>query len=138
MSLVAALIGGTTLAIASIVGMPESEPVKSSDPFLQGDILQLVDAHGRAVAPAYGVIINADCDLAHCKIDGVVAYLPLFPFETYFRPFGYLITLRQDGTRSLTQFNPDAELLKLVRTYVVGCSRRSPPTSRLSWPLHTA
>jgi hypothetical protein len=67
--------------------MEETEIPLHNDPFLQGDIVRLMDNDERAVDPGFGIIINADCDLAHCKIDGVVSYLPLFPFDDYFRRF---------------------------------------------------
>ena len=34
-----------------------------------------------------GVIINADCDLAHGKLDGVFAYLPIYSFREFFSHF---------------------------------------------------
>ena len=67
--------------------MQETESVKPTDAFLQGDIMRIVDANEDPSMPPYGIVINADCDLAHCKIDGVVSYIPLFPFETYFATF---------------------------------------------------
>jgi hypothetical protein len=67
--------------------MQESEQVNPSDPFLQGDIIEVVDQKGEQIAPYYGIIINADCDLAHCKIDGVISYVPIFPFSVYFENF---------------------------------------------------
>ncbi|MBR0984578.1 hypothetical protein [Bradyrhizobium liaoningense] len=42
---------------------------------------------GQAADPAYGLIINADCDLVHCKIDGVVSYLPVYSFSYFFERF---------------------------------------------------
>jgi hypothetical protein len=67
--------------------MQETEFVRPTDAFLQGDILRIVDTNENPSMPPYGIVINADCDLAHFKIDGVVSYIPLFPFETYFAAF---------------------------------------------------
>lgn len=53
----------------------------------QGDILAL-DGFGDAPSsPAYGIVINADCDLAHGKTDGVIAILPVYTFERYLEAF---------------------------------------------------
>jgi hypothetical protein len=67
--------------------MQETELAGPAESFLQGDILEMVDEHGERADPPYGIVINADCDLAHCKIDGVISYIPVFPFETYFVKF---------------------------------------------------
>jgi hypothetical protein len=67
--------------------MQETESVSPAEPFSQGDVVRIVDADGNRADPPYGIIINADCDLAHCKIDGVVAYVPVFPFLAYFEKF---------------------------------------------------
>ena len=67
--------------------MQETEIAHPADPFQQGDIIRLIDSDEKNSDPAFGIIVNADCDLAHCKIDGVVSYLPLFSFDFYFQQF---------------------------------------------------
>jgi hypothetical protein len=66
--------------------MVETEAALSAAPFLQGDIIRLT-RNNELSDPAYGIIINADCDLAHCRIDEVVSYLPIYPFSYYFERF---------------------------------------------------
>ena len=86
--------------------MSETELAHPTDPFLQGDIIRLVDRDERDADPAYGIIINADCDLAHCKIDGVVSYLPLFSFDYYFQTFwipAYIAERKYELLQSVAQ-----------------------------------
>ena len=83
--------------------MQETQVTGPTEAFLQGDIIQVVDAQGNGVDPPYGIIINADCDLAHCKIDGVVAYIPLFPFEAYFEKF-WIPTFVDSRRRDIAEF----------------------------------
>jgi hypothetical protein len=76
---------------ASTVGQMStpSETIRTSDEkeLRQGDIL-LLDGFGSAPAsPSYGIIINADCDLANGKTDGVIAILPVYTFERYLEAF---------------------------------------------------
>ncbi len=68
--------------------MAETESPSIDSEFRQGDIIQIFRAsqQGEAV-PELGVVINADCDLMHCKIDGAISYLPTFDFRTYFGNF---------------------------------------------------
>lgn len=63
--------------------MEETELVPSGIKFRQGDILKLHSAPHAS----YGVIINADCDLANDKIDGFVAYVPLYTFQDFIDRF---------------------------------------------------
>ena len=67
--------------------MQETERVKPGDDFRQGDILRLEDGPDRLRLSELGIIINADCDLVHGKLDGVIAYLPVYPFHTYLARF---------------------------------------------------
>lgn len=50
----------------------------------QGDIIHLV---GSPDSPRLGVIINADCDLANRKTDGVISFLPIYGLSEYLRKF---------------------------------------------------
>lgn len=65
----------------------ETEPAPLAEEFKQGDILRFIDRDDGSSYPRWGVIINADCDLAHCRIDGVVSYLPMYPFKDYLTQF---------------------------------------------------
>lgn len=65
--------------------MDESFRCSDQSPIRQGDIF-VFDGPDRS-APEYGVVINADCDLAHGKIDGVIAFLPVYPFRSYLERF---------------------------------------------------
>lgn len=97
----------------------ETEPVQPSDPFHQGDVLKIMHSNAPATDPPYGVIINADCDLAHCKVDGVVSYLPLFPFESYFRKFWVPVYIQdrkidlQESIKNLCSFE-DQDIASLT------------------------
>ncbi len=67
--------------------MSETTRVFDEQDFAQGDIL-LLDGFGQtSTAPSYGIVINADCDLANNKTDGVVAILPVYTFERYLEAF---------------------------------------------------
>lgn len=72
------------LGIVLMANIHETEPAPLAEEFKQGDILQFIDRDDGSSYPRWGVIINADCDLAHCKIDGVVSYLPIYTFEDCF------------------------------------------------------
>lgn len=65
----------------------ETEKSNNSLDFRQGDILQIEHAPSISSLPTLGVIINADCDLAHGKTDGVIAYLPVYSFREYLQHF---------------------------------------------------
>lgn len=64
----------------------ETEKVAHGDVLSQGDIVQIEWPEGET-GPTLGVIINADCDLAHDKTDGVVALAPIYSFEEYLADF---------------------------------------------------
>lgn len=64
----------------------ETERAHSSDPRAQGDIIR-IEHVGDADAPTLGIVINADCDLAHGRLDGVITYLPVYPFREYLARF---------------------------------------------------
>jgi cellobiose-specific phosphotransferase system component IIA len=65
----------------------ETEYASSNHKLRQGDILKIVSASKSDNAPDLGIIINADCDLENGKIDGTIAYLPIFSFKGYLREF---------------------------------------------------
>jgi len=65
----------------------ETERCPVQENFQQGDLLRIVGEENTSVNHGMGVIINADCDLAHSKHDGVIAYLPLFTLQEYLKLF---------------------------------------------------
>lgn len=67
--------------------MQETDKVSPSDELRQGDIISLENIDPKPGQETLGVIINADCDLAHHKCDGVIAYLPIFTFGEYIEYF---------------------------------------------------
>lgn len=62
----------------------ETEHPAPDDELRQGDILR---TPGSGDHPGLGVVINADCDLAQGKTDGVIAYLPIYSFRNYIKVF---------------------------------------------------
>lgn len=54
------------------------------DQWRQGDIISI---YQESKLIHHGVIINADCDLANHKTDGVFAYLPIYDMKQYFEQF---------------------------------------------------
>ena len=81
----------------------------------QGDIIQLDYPPGSHSGPSLGVIINADCDLAQGKVDGVIAYLPIYTFREYLTEYWlphHLNHIEQDSVSqivSLTKAGPSGE-----------------------------
>ncbi len=65
----------------------ETEKVGAHDQRRQGDIFRIEYPNGAAAGPTLGLVINADCDLANEKTDGVIAYLPIYTFREYFDGF---------------------------------------------------
>lgn len=83
--------------------MEETELAPVTSKFRQGDIIRL---YGVDYAN-YGVIINADCDLANDKIDGYIAYLPLFTFQEFVSRFWFgdeVKNIRKQCENSLLKF----------------------------------
>jgi len=84
--------------------MRETERAAPKDPILQGDIVEILDSLGLPADPPYGIVINADCDLAHCKTDGVISYVPAYPFTQYFLKFwlpSFIETRRRELLKSI-------------------------------------
>ena len=86
----------------------ETERPDFNDGYRQGDIIRIErTASGQ---PSLGVIINADCDLENKKIDGVIAYLPIFKFSEYFEEF-YLEGYFDETVKSIsTRLSQELEL----------------------------
>jgi len=87
--------------------MQETEAAPHAEPFRQGDIIRLVDRDEKEIDPPIGIIINADCDLANCKIEGVVAYISVLPFEQHFRRY-WIPNFIDDRFRTLAKSIEDA------------------------------
>lgn len=62
----------------------ETVTLSEKDALGQGDILRLI---GNETPPRLGVIINADCDLAWGRTDGVISYLPIYSMKEYLAEF---------------------------------------------------
>jgi hypothetical protein len=78
----------------------ETERVQPIEVRAQGDIIRIEHADP-STDPTLGVIINADCDLANQKLDGVIAYLPMYPFKEYLARFwapGHIAEVRDQAT----------------------------------------
>jgi hypothetical protein len=84
------------------VQIKETEKVDSTAELRQGDILRIENVDAAHQAPNLGVIINADCDLAWGRTDGVIAYLPIYSFRSYLELFWMPIHL-SDVLKSSTE-----------------------------------
>lgn len=61
--------------------------VDEGDELRQGDIIRIIHPEADVKPFRLGVIINADCDIANNKTDGVIAFLPVYTFEDYLIEF---------------------------------------------------
>jgi len=67
--------------------MEETEHCPVQQPLRQGDILR-IESSGSSQRPfSLAAIINADCDMANEKHDGVIAVLPIYHFPEYLKIF---------------------------------------------------
>lgn len=83
----------------------ETERAHPHDKLGQGDILAIEYPDGQT-GPELGLIINADCDLANSKIDGTIAYLPIFSFREYLAQFwvpGFLRLTADESARRIVE-----------------------------------
>lgn len=62
--------------------MRETEAHDPASGIRQGDIFRLEQTD--SLGADMGVVINADCDLANDKVDGLISYLPLYPLDKWF------------------------------------------------------
>ena len=86
--------------------MQETEWADSQDDFRQGDIIRIEEGSDQMRQSNLGAIINADCDLVHGKLDGVIAYLPIYPFHTYLARFwapNYIAKLRRSHLQHMRE-----------------------------------
>lgn len=80
--------------------MRETETADPGQNLRQGDILKIVDPdkdHN------LGCIINADCDLENGKVDGAIAYLPIFSFHQFLDKFWSVTFLHNEKQAVLRQ-----------------------------------
>jgi hypothetical protein len=69
-------------------GENDEKFVSADAPLRQGDVLQLLASKDADDWSAhFGVLVTADCDLAHGKSGGVVTYVPAVPVEVYVQAF---------------------------------------------------
>lgn len=90
----------------------ETERASAADERSQGDII-LIEHSEPCDEPELGVIINADCDLAHSRLDGVITYLPVFTFEQYLARFwapGHLAEIEYAATQKILEALGDKEV----------------------------
>lgn len=88
----------------------ETERASSIDERSQGDIIRLEYFDGEG-SPGLGVVINADCDLAHQRLDGVITYLPIYSFKDYLSQFwapGHVRTIEEAATRAVLDLLGDS------------------------------
>ncbi|RUX91042.1 hypothetical protein EOA25_32695, partial [Mesorhizobium sp. M2A.F.Ca.ET.040.01.1.1] len=89
----------------------ETERSSHQEPRGQGDIIRLEWPAGHD-GPPLGIVINADCDLAHGKTDGVIAYVPIYPFREYLARFwapGHVSEISAAATKSILKLIGDNE-----------------------------
>lgn len=96
----------------------ETERPLIGDNYRQGDIIRL--ERPMPDQPELGVIINADCDLENCKIDGVIAYLPIFKFSDYCEKFHLSDYIKQTAEQAKNKISTDLnleekEIIDLIR-----------------------
>lgn len=88
-----------------MTGKRETERVLPVESLAQGDIIR-IEHIGPSREPALGVVINADCDLANGKLDGAIAYLPMYPFKDYIARFwapGHVAEVRSSATSKIIE-----------------------------------
>lgn len=66
--------------------MNETQLCEPAQKLHQGDIIK-IHHPDNARHPTLGVIINADCDLENNKLDGIIAYVPVYEFGEYLTRF---------------------------------------------------
>ncbi|BBB70173.1 hypothetical protein UNDYM_5920 (plasmid) [Undibacterium sp. YM2] len=84
--------------------MNETERCSPAQNLRQGDIIKIFNVDTQQ-HPSLGVIINADCDLENNKLDGVIAYLPIFSFEEYLTKFWLRTFVASKLENSLKKFS---------------------------------
>lgn len=89
----------------------ETERASHQEPRGQGDIIRLEWPDGLE-GPPLGIVLNADCDLAHGKTDGVIAYVPIYPFRDYLANFwaaGHVAEIAGVATQAVLKLTGDSE-----------------------------
>jgi len=95
----------------------ETERVPQEDSRRQGDIIKFEWPEGTE-GPPLGIVINADCDLEHSKTDGVIAFVPMYPFREFLEKFwvsGHIDEVIKNSTNNILNItngnSDDNELL---------------------------
>jgi hypothetical protein len=94
-----------------VVTQRETERIPPQDAKSQGDIIRVEWPKGE-FGPNLGVVINADCDLAHSKTDGVITFLPIYSFHDYLSLFwapGQVQGVVVSSTKSVLELVNDAD-----------------------------
>ncbi|MFN7009936.1 MAG: hypothetical protein ACK4PN_07880 [Allorhizobium sp.] len=108
----------------------ETERISQQEPRGQGDIIK-IEWRGNEDGPQYGVVINADCDLAWGRTDGVIAFVPLYSFYDYLALFwasGHVQNVVSTETAAVLQLAGDSdsealhEWIRLSGANEVSCS----------------
>lgn len=94
----------------------------------QGDIIRISDQNNQH-HPNLGIIINADCDLENNKIDGVIAYLPIYSFEEYIKKFWIENYVRQKRDSSLANIGRICKLSSVELSDLLDWISSSTPES---------
>lgn len=82
--------------------MQETEHCPAQEPLRQGDIVKLDSDAESHYGFSLAAIINADCDMAHGKHDGVIAILPIYRFTEYLQKF-WLSTYTENQIKTATR-----------------------------------
>lgn len=94
----------------------ETERTAPAEPLSQGDIFRLEWPEGQ-LGPKLGVIVNADCDLAHGKTDGVYALAPIYSFADYLADFwapGHVASAASTASKAALALIGDSDAEALV------------------------
>lgn len=70
-----------------IVDVRECLPATDDAPLRQGDVFEWIPRPVDDSFRQYGLIVTADCDLAHEKHQGIISYVPVFSLRDYIRLF---------------------------------------------------
>jgi hypothetical protein len=99
-----------------VVFQRETERVPQQNPRSQGDIIRIEWPEGD-LGPNLGVVINADCDLAHAKTDGFIAFLPVYSFHDYLSQFwalGHAQEVMDSATSAVLELVSDSDAASLL------------------------
>lgn len=132
--------------------MNETQLCEPAQKLHQGDIIK-INRPDNPRHPTIGVIINADCDLENNKLDGVIAYVPIYEFDEYLTKFwlGNYVSQRRKASLSniakICKLSPretedlaewlSVELPKVVATKIVKVSLKKTDATTVNSELIT-